>query len=204
MGARTYRSTRRWWHPERAVVLGAALTLTAGPAALAAPAAPRPAGPAPSPPAGTARSAFRKPRELDWLVGVTILTVALANGFTGYSMPDDLLSGLGPRTYFGLLVMTAGDDILARLLRVPVHDLLNLLRVLVLVLPLLADALAFLPARALRRADAVRLGELTRADVRAAARRPAGRWRWHAGGVGRAGATRPRPPRGTDRAVAGG
>ncbi|MGW1060649.1 cytochrome bc1 complex cytochrome b subunit [Micromonospora rubida] len=41
--------------------------------------------------------AFRKPRELNWLIGVTMLTLALANGFTGYSLPDDLLSGLGLR-----------------------------------------------------------------------------------------------------------
>ncbi|MBM0237969.1 cytochrome bc complex cytochrome b subunit, partial [Micromonospora sp. ATA32] len=41
--------------------------------------------------------AFRKPRELNWLIGVTMLTLALANGFTGYSLPDDLVSGLGLR-----------------------------------------------------------------------------------------------------------
>ncbi|MFD0822185.1 cytochrome bc complex cytochrome b subunit, partial [Micromonospora zhanjiangensis] len=39
--------------------------------------------------------AFRKPRELNWLIGVTMLALALLNGFTGYSMPDDLVSGLG-------------------------------------------------------------------------------------------------------------
>ncbi|MEV0157305.1 c-type cytochrome [Micromonospora sp. NPDC050686] len=44
MGAGTYRSTRRRWQPGRAVVLGAALSLAAGPAALAAPADPTPAG----------------------------------------------------------------------------------------------------------------------------------------------------------------
>src|SRR5207302_8334835 len=37
--------------------------------------------------------AFRRPRELNWLVGVTLLVLAIFNGFTGYSMPDDLLSG---------------------------------------------------------------------------------------------------------------
>lgn len=42
----------------------------------------------------------------------------------------------------------AGDDILARLLRVPVYDLLSLFRVLVLVLPLLTGAHAFFIARA--------------------------------------------------------
>ena len=41
--------------------------------------------------------AFRKPRELNWIVGVTLLLLALANGFAGYSLPDDLLSGTGLR-----------------------------------------------------------------------------------------------------------
>ena len=41
--------------------------------------------------------AFRRPRELNWLVGFTLLTLALAEGFTGYSLPDDLLSGTGAR-----------------------------------------------------------------------------------------------------------
>ena len=38
---------------------------------------------------------FRRPRELNWMVGVTLLLLAVANGFTGYSLPDDLLSGTG-------------------------------------------------------------------------------------------------------------
>jgi ubiquinol-cytochrome c reductase cytochrome b subunit len=38
---------------------------------------------------------FRKPRELNWIVGVTLLLLAIFNGFTGYSLPDDLLSGTG-------------------------------------------------------------------------------------------------------------
>src|SRR4029077_116822 len=41
--------------------------------------------------------AFRKPREINWLIGCTLLLLALANGFTGYSLPDDLLSGTGLR-----------------------------------------------------------------------------------------------------------
>ncbi len=41
--------------------------------------------------------AFRKPRELNWAVGVTLLLLALINGFTGYSMIDDQLSGTGLR-----------------------------------------------------------------------------------------------------------
>lgn len=41
--------------------------------------------------------AFRRPRELNWVVGFTLLVLALAEGFTGYSLPDDLLSGTGAR-----------------------------------------------------------------------------------------------------------
>ena len=41
--------------------------------------------------------AFRRPREINWLVGVGILLMALAAGLTGYSLPDDLLSGTGLR-----------------------------------------------------------------------------------------------------------
>ncbi|HET9078091.1 MAG TPA: cytochrome bc complex cytochrome b subunit [Acidimicrobiales bacterium] len=41
--------------------------------------------------------AFRKPREINWLVGVTLLLLSIFNGFTGYSLPGDLMSGLGLR-----------------------------------------------------------------------------------------------------------
>jgi ubiquinol-cytochrome c reductase cytochrome b subunit len=41
--------------------------------------------------------AFRRPRELNWVVGFTLLILAMAEGFTGYSLPDDLLSGTGAR-----------------------------------------------------------------------------------------------------------
>ena len=41
--------------------------------------------------------AFRRPREVNWIVGFTLLVLALALGFTGYSLPDDLLSGTGAR-----------------------------------------------------------------------------------------------------------
>src|SRR5205807_7886585 len=45
--------------------------------------------------------AFRRPRELNWIVGVSLLVLAIANGFTGYSLPDDLLSGTGLRIEIG-------------------------------------------------------------------------------------------------------
>jgi ubiquinol-cytochrome c reductase cytochrome b subunit len=41
--------------------------------------------------------AFRKPRDINWYIGLVLLILALAAGFTGYSLPDDLLSGTGLR-----------------------------------------------------------------------------------------------------------
>ncbi|MFH8619953.1 cytochrome bc complex cytochrome b subunit [Streptomyces sp. NPDC017979] len=46
--------------------------------------------------------AFRRPRELNWAVGVTMLLLAMVEGFAGYSLPDDLLSGTGLRTAQGI------------------------------------------------------------------------------------------------------
>ena len=46
--------------------------------------------------------AFRRPREINWLVGVGILLLALLAGFTGYSLPDDLLSGTGLRIAYSV------------------------------------------------------------------------------------------------------
>ncbi|HTY73181.1 MAG TPA: ubiquinol-cytochrome c reductase cytochrome b subunit [Actinomycetes bacterium] len=47
--------------------------------------------------------AFRKPRELNWLIGVGLLTLGLVEGFAGYSLPDDLLSGTGLRIAEGIV-----------------------------------------------------------------------------------------------------
>lgn len=41
--------------------------------------------------------AFRKPREANWVLGVLLLVLGMAEGFLGYSLPDDLLSGTGLR-----------------------------------------------------------------------------------------------------------
>jgi ubiquinol-cytochrome c reductase cytochrome b subunit len=46
--------------------------------------------------------AFRRPREINWMVGVTLLILAVFNGFTGYSLPDDLLSGTGLRIAYSI------------------------------------------------------------------------------------------------------
>jgi ubiquinol-cytochrome c reductase cytochrome b subunit len=48
--------------------------------------------------------AFRRPREVNWLVGCTLLVLALANGFAGYSMVDDQLSGTGLRIAYSILL----------------------------------------------------------------------------------------------------
>jgi ubiquinol-cytochrome c reductase cytochrome b subunit len=46
--------------------------------------------------------AFRRPRELNWIVGVTLLVLAISNGFFGYSLLDDLLSGTGVRVAYSM------------------------------------------------------------------------------------------------------
>lgn len=46
--------------------------------------------------------AFRKPREFNWLIGFALLTLGLVAGFTGYSLPDDVLSGNGLRITDGI------------------------------------------------------------------------------------------------------
>ena len=82
--------------------------------------------------------AFRRPREINWVVGVLMLLLALAAGFTGYSLPDDLLSGTGLRITYSIILAIPligeglvylifggdwpGTDIIGRLY--PVHILL--------------------------------------------------------------------------------
>ena len=41
--------------------------------------------------------AFRRPREANWVIGSLLLILAMFEGFFGYSLPDDLLSGTGLR-----------------------------------------------------------------------------------------------------------
>ncbi|MFC7374297.1 cytochrome bc complex cytochrome b subunit [Brachybacterium sp. GCM10030267] len=47
--------------------------------------------------------AFRKPRELNWVVGFLLMVLGMAAGFSGYSLPDDVLSGNGLRVVDGLM-----------------------------------------------------------------------------------------------------
>jgi ubiquinol-cytochrome c reductase cytochrome b subunit len=48
--------------------------------------------------------AFRKPRETNWLIGVVLLLLGFLEGFSGYSLPDDLLSGTGLRIMSGFVL----------------------------------------------------------------------------------------------------
>ncbi|MBD8869133.1 cytochrome bc1 complex cytochrome b subunit [Nocardioides donggukensis] len=75
--------------------------------------------------------AFRKPRELNWIIGGLLILLGIIEGFAGYSLPDDLLSGTGLRIADGLVKATPvlgtymsffmfggefpGDDIIPRL-----------------------------------------------------------------------------------------
>ena len=47
--------------------------------------------------------AFRKPREINWVIGTILSMLAIVEGFAGYSLPDDLLSGTGLRAAEGFM-----------------------------------------------------------------------------------------------------
>ena len=75
--------------------------------------------------------AFRRPREVNWLLGLVLINLAFLEGFAGYSLPDDLLSGTGLRVAQGMILSLPvvgtyvsffifggefpGDDFIARL-----------------------------------------------------------------------------------------
>ncbi|MCP2338485.1 cytochrome bc1 complex cytochrome b subunit [Actinomadura rupiterrae] len=46
--------------------------------------------------------AYRKPRELNWLIGINMFILGMLEGLFGYSLPDDLLSGTGLRITQGV------------------------------------------------------------------------------------------------------
>lgn len=46
--------------------------------------------------------AYRKPRDLNYYIGLTMLTLAILEGFLGYSLVDDLLSGMGLAIAYGV------------------------------------------------------------------------------------------------------
>jgi ubiquinol-cytochrome c reductase cytochrome b subunit len=47
--------------------------------------------------------AFRKPREVNWIIGLTLWMTVMLEGFTGYSLPDDVLSGSGLRVVYSII-----------------------------------------------------------------------------------------------------
>ncbi|MGV9453917.1 cytochrome bc1 complex cytochrome b subunit [Streptomyces sp. NPDC003635] len=81
---------------------------------------------------------YRKPREVNWVFGWLLLMLGIITGLTGYSLPDDLLSGTGLRfaqgailsvpivgTYLAFFLFGGefpGEDFIARLY--PIHILL--------------------------------------------------------------------------------
>jgi quinol---cytochrome-c reductase cytochrome b subunit len=61
-------------------------------------------------------AAFRRPRELNWMIGMSLLMLAMAAGFTGYSLPDDSLSGTGLRIAYSVLLSVPAVGLWAALL----------------------------------------------------------------------------------------
>ena len=57
--------------------------------------------------------AFRRPREVNYLVGIGLITFAFAAGFTGYSLPYDSLAGTGIRIAYSELLSfpVVGDSV---------------------------------------------------------------------------------------------
>jgi ubiquinol-cytochrome c reductase cytochrome b subunit len=90
--------------------------------------------------------AFRKPRETNWLIGVLLFWLAFLLGFTGYSLPDDALSGTGLRIAHAILlaVPVAGTWVAHSLFDGPFPGEIIISRIYithVFILPLLTAAL---------------------------------------------------------------
>ena len=90
--------------------------------------------------------AFRRPRELNWLIGVGMLILSIVNGFVGYSLLDDQLSGTGLRIAYNIAIsIPVGGTWLASLFfggQFPGPDLIERLYVMhILLLPAVIVAL---------------------------------------------------------------
>ena len=48
--------------------------------------------------------AFRRPREANWIIGCSLILLGMIEGFMGYSLPDDLLSGVGLRIMSAIIL----------------------------------------------------------------------------------------------------
>ncbi len=57
--------------------------------------------------------AFRRPREVNWVVGFVLFNLVLAAGVTGYSLPYDALAGTGIRIMYSVLlsIPVIGDNV---------------------------------------------------------------------------------------------
>jgi ubiquinol-cytochrome c reductase cytochrome b subunit len=91
--------------------------------------------------------AYRTPREINWVIGCLLLLLGTLEGFTGYSLPDDLLSGTGIRaadgfmksmpivgTYMSFFLFGGefpGDDIIPRLFTIHILLIPGLLLALI-------------------------------------------------------------------------
>jgi ubiquinol-cytochrome c reductase cytochrome b subunit len=93
--------------------------------------------------------AFRRPREPNWIIGLTLLLLAIVNGFAGYSLLDDQLSGSGLRIAYSVAISVPvvgtwmasllfggnfpGDDIINRLFTIHVFIVPALIAALLVV-----------------------------------------------------------------------
>ncbi|BCR06082.1 cytochrome b6 [Desulfuromonas versatilis] len=99
--------------------------------------------------------AFRRPRELNWIIGMVLLCLSLFAGYTGYLLPMDQLALWATQTGMQLLLSLPGGELAHRFL-VPdeVGQPLSLVRFYVLhiaVLPMLILGLSMLHFYRIRR-----------------------------------------------------
>jgi len=86
--------------------------------------------------------AFRKPRELNWIIGLSLFWLGFTEGFAGYSLPDDALSGTGLRIASAIMlsIPVVGSWVTTSLFsgEFPGHDILPRLYIVhVFLLPLI-------------------------------------------------------------------
>src|SRR5262249_7915053 len=78
--------------------------------------------------------AFRKPRELNWIIGVSLFWLGFTEGFAGYSLPDDALSGTRLRIASAIMmsIPVVGSWVTTSLFggEFPGHDILPRLYIL--------------------------------------------------------------------------
>ena len=96
--------------------------------------------------------AFRRPREANWVIGCVLLLLGIVEGFLGYGLPDDVLSGTGLRITSGIIVsmpvigtwlhwMIFGGDFPGELM-IPRFYVLHVLIIPAIILALIAAHLA--------------------------------------------------------------